>query len=137
MSAEKIFLDTNILVYAADRHAPKKQTLCRDLIRRLALEDRAVLSTQVLQEFFVVAIRKLGIAPLDAKKLLMSFQNMEVVTISPDDVLDAVDCTVLDQISLWDALIIIGARAAACDKIATEALNDGQVIQGVKIWNPL
>jgi predicted nucleic acid-binding protein len=89
------------------------------------------------QEFFVVATGKLGINPLDAKKLLTSFSNMEVVAIRPNHVLDAVDCTVIDRISFWDALIVVSARAAACGRIATEDLNDGQIIQGVTIWNPL
>jgi len=137
MSSEKVFLDTNVLVYAADRHSKPKREACRSLIREAATEGRAVVSTQVLQEFFVVATRKLGVAPLDAKELIGSFQNMEVVTVTTDRIGEAIDCSVVDRISFWDALIVVCAQSASCDVLATEDLNDGQIIRGVRVENPL
>ena len=136
-TTSKVFLDTNVLVYAVDGHSRKKRALCRDLISEVTRDGRAVISTQVLQEFFVVATKKLGIDPLDAKHLMRSFENMEIVTVTPRHIGEAVDCSVLNRISFWDALIVVCAESAACDLLATEDLNDGQIIRGVQIENPV
>lgn len=132
----KIFLDTNVLVYTLDRHDPAKQQACRAILRQLQGRDRAVISTQVMQEFFVVATRKLGIDPLQAKSILKSLENLEVVTVSPALVYEAIDCSLLNQLSFWDALVVVGAESARCALILSEDLNDGQVIKGVEVRNP-
>jgi len=133
----KVFLDTNILVYAIDRRYRKKRAACRELIRALAEARAGVLSTQVMQEFFVVATRKLDIDPIKAKGILNSFGNFEVVEVTPRLIYDAIDCSVLDQLSFWDALIVVSAEAASCEIVATEDLSHDRVIRGVRIENPL
>jgi len=70
------------LFYADDRHAPRKQSAARSAISSLAAGNEGVLSTQVLQEYFVAAIRKPGVPPLEAKKRLRAWMNFEVVTIA-------------------------------------------------------
>ena len=132
----KIFLDTNVLVYTLDQHDPVKQQACRAILRQLQGRDRAVISTQVMQEFFVVATRKLGIDPLQAKSILKSLENLEVVAVSPTLVYEAIDCSLLNQISFWDALVVVSAESARCALILSEDLNDGQVIKGVEVRNP-
>ena len=132
----KVFLDTNVLAYASDSDAPVKQRVARDLLRELASDVPPCISTQVLQEFYVTATRKLDIAPLKAKRILQTFTGMETVTICLDDVHRAIDGSILWQLSFWDALIIVAARKACCTVLYTEDLNDGQVIEGVEIRNP-
>lgn len=54
----KVFIDTNILVYAADQHESEKQEICRDVLKSLVHSEQAgVISTQLLQEFYVTATR--------------------------------------------------------------------------------
>ena len=50
---------------------------------------------------------------------------------------DAIDCNILNRISFWDSLIVVAAESACCEKIWTEDLNNGQIIRGVKIENPI
>lgn len=50
---------------------------------------------------------------------------------------DAIDCSVLNALSFWDALIVAAAAAAGCPTLYTEDLNNGQIILGVKVQNPL
>lgn len=132
----KAFIDTNVLAYACDSDKPDKRQAARDLMRGLNRRSPPCISTQVLQEFYVTATRKLGIAPLDAKRILQTFQGMETVTIRPGDVHRAVDGSILWQLSFWDALIIVAARKACCTVLYTEDLNNGQVIEGVEVRNP-
>ncbi len=56
----KVFFDTNILVYLFDAGAPAKQRLARSLLDRHTRAGETLLSTQVLQEFYVAVTRKLA-----------------------------------------------------------------------------
>ncbi len=133
----KIFIDTNVLVYTLDSHDPEKQKKCRDILKLLAKGNRIVISTQVMQEFYVVATKKLGVDGLTAKDILHSFLKFEIVIVSPELIDRAIDSQIINRLSFWDALIVSAAESACCDKVWTEDLNHGQIIQGVKIENPL
>ena len=133
----KTFIDTNILVYGIDVGDPKKHKRAQSILRTLAEEGSGVISTQVMEEFYVVATRKLGVDPLKAKGMLHTFENLEIVTITPSHVKDAIDCSILNKISFWDAVIVVAAESAKCEKIWTEDLNSGQIINGVRIEHPL
>jgi predicted nucleic acid-binding protein len=128
----KVFLDTNILVYCLDHSLPDKKKRCRDLLRNLSNENKGVISTQVMQEFYVAATKKLLV-----KDILHSFNRFEIVLISPGLIQEAIDCSIIHHLSFWDSLIIVAAESAHCHKIWTEDLNDGQIIRGVRIENPL
>lgn len=132
----KAFLDTNILAYAADSATPDKQEIARQLIRRLSEEGALCLSTQVHQEFYVTATRKLGIDPLRAKDILQTLRHMETAVVEPDDVIRAVDGSVAWQLSFWDALILVAARKLNCAVLYTEDLSNGQIFDGVRVVNP-
>jgi predicted nucleic acid-binding protein len=136
MSGGKVFLDTNVLVYAQDIDAPHKRERSRQLLAEVAASGRGVISTQVLQEYYVTATRKMGVAPLAAKSVVQSFRLFEVVQLSPDLIEQAIDRSVLSQLSFWDALIVAASVASECTTIYSEDLNAGQVIGGVKVVNP-
>ena len=132
----KVFLDSNILVYAHDAASPDKQRLSRDVIAQLADSGSGVISTQVMQEFFVASTRRLGVPPLAAKAVLKTLNVFEIVQVSPELIHDAIDCALLNSLSFWDSLILSAAASAGCNSVYTEDLNDGQVILGVEIKNP-
>jgi predicted nucleic acid-binding protein len=132
----RTFLDTNILIYAQDTSAPAKQHKSRELIASLADTVDGVISTQVIQEFFVAATRKLGVAPLAAKGIIKTFGVFEIVQVSPALIQEAIDCAVLNELSFWDALILASAASAGCSTLLSEDLNHGQVVLGVTIRNP-
>jgi predicted nucleic acid-binding protein len=136
MPAGKAFLDANILVYAQDRDSPAKRRRSREVIAALAEAGTGVISTQVLQEFYVAVTRKLGVAPLAAKGVMQTFKVFEIVQTSPDLIEHAIDCSVLNGISFWDALIVAAAAASGCAIVYSEDLNPGRTILGVRIENP-
>ena len=133
----KSFVDTNILVYSLDAHNPEKQAKCRDLLRSLTSDDKGVISTQVMQEFYVAATKKMGADALIVKDILHAFERFEVVIINPSMIKNAIDCSIINRLSFWDALIIVAAETARCEILWTEDLNDGQIIHGVRVHNPL
>ena len=132
----KIFLDTNILLYTLDENDKDKQKNARKIVRNVTKHYTSVISTQILQEFYVASTSKLGVEPLLAKSIVHSFENMEVVRIDPYLIREAIDASILNQMSFWDSLVVVAAESAKCETLYTEDLNAGQIIRGVKIENP-
>ncbi len=77
----KIFIDTNILIYSLDQADPQKQIKARTLLKAAQASQSGVLSTQVLQELYVVATGKLKLEPTIAKKITCSMANFTTVTV--------------------------------------------------------
>jgi predicted nucleic acid-binding protein len=73
------FLDTNVLVYTDDGDAPEKQAKAQEIVERCRSERTGVVSTQILQEYFVTATRKLRVPPEAAKR---SWRSSAVSTYS-------------------------------------------------------
>jgi predicted nucleic acid-binding protein len=134
--ARRSFLDTNVLIYSVDRADRAKQETALGLIAQHAKERTGVISTQVLQEFFSAATRKLGIAPLQARQHLRDFRVFDIVQVTPGIIEEGVDCSILNTISFWDGLIVASASAAKCAELISEDLADGQIIQGLVVRNP-
>jgi predicted nucleic acid-binding protein len=131
----KAFLDTNLFVYALDQRDREKQERCLELIA--AVGHNAVASTQVMQELFSAALRKLSLTPYIAKAAVQQLYRFEIVQVSPAIIEQAMDCVLLYSISFWDALIVAAAAAANCRVLLTEDLQHGQSLLGVRIENPL
>jgi predicted nucleic acid-binding protein len=134
--SERVFLDTNILLYADDQDAGDKQRQAQDLLAPLMASGHAVVSTQVLQEFFAVATRKLRLAPEWARERVENLARLDVVLLRPELILSAIDLHRLRSISFWDALVIRAAAVAGCTRLLSEDLQHGQRIDGVRIENP-
>lgn len=133
----KIFIDTDILVYGFDGADRQKQKAARQALKQSQESGSGVISTQVLQEFYVTATKKLGMDPLVAKDLLDSFDVFEIVVVSPSLIASAVDCQVLAKLSFWDALIVAAAEASKCETLWSEDFQRGRMLRGMRIDNPL
>jgi len=132
----KVFIDTNILVYSLDKHDLNKLKTSRDLLKTVRTKHEGVISTQVLQEFYVASTKKLKADPIVVKEVLKSFEHLEIVLIDPQLIMNAIDINMQNKISFWDALIIAAAAHANCELLWTEDLNPGQIIRGVEVINP-
>lgn len=130
------FLDTNVLVYADDLDAGERREVARAIVRQAVQTREAVLSTQVLQEYFVIATRKLGVDVVAARHKVELLSTLEIVRIETAMILEAIDLTRLHSISFWDALIVRAASAAGCRRLITEDLQDGALLAGVTVTNP-
>jgi predicted nucleic acid-binding protein len=133
--AERVFIDTNVVIYACDRTAGDRRLRAREVLAPLLRERRAVISTQVLQEFFS-ATRKLNIPAELARRYVEQWSRIDVVVIRPETILGAIDLHRLHVLSFWDALVIKSAGLAGCGRLLSEDLNHGQKIDGVTLENP-
>jgi len=136
--ASRTFFDTNVLVYLFDADSPDKQARAREALRERLESGAVVVSTQVLQEFFVTVTRKLA-RPLptdEAEAALKRLMDLPVVQVDPDQVLAAAVSSRRDRISFWDALILTAAAVAGCEEVLSEDLQHGQSFGRVRIVNP-
>lgn len=132
----RTFIDTNILLYADAGDAGDKQKRAVELIRSHMTEASGVISTQVLQEFAAAGLRKLGLSLELVRARLEFFSGFEVVTASPQAILQALDVRQRWNLSFYDALIVQAAQASGCTELLTEDLQAGATIAGVRVVNP-
>ena len=130
------FVDTNILVYADDNRDVAKQARARELIRNLMLERRGVISLQVLQEFFAAATRKLGMGAGAARERVLLYARFEVVRLTTDDLLAAIDLHRLHGLSFWDGLIVQAALTGGCTVLNSEDMHHGRVFDALTVASP-
>lgn len=133
----KTFVDTNILIYAHDADAQTKHEIAKGILRELWKQRTGVLSTQVLQEFYVNVTRKIS-SPLSKSSARAVVDNYAVwcVDTTLAEISAAFRIEDKARIGFWDALIIAAAGKAGADRILSEDLNAGQAISGVRIENP-
>jgi predicted nucleic acid-binding protein len=108
-------------------------------VERLWDDRCGVLSTQVLQEFYV-NIRKKARAPVsaaDAKQWLADYLNWEVVVNDGNAVIEAIDLEERYRVSFWDALILQAASSAGAAIVYSEDLSHGQQYANLLVQNPL
>lgn len=130
------FFDTNIFVYADDSSSAGKQAKAIELITEYQAAGQAVVSLQVLQEYFVVATRKLGVAPDLAQRKVEILSRMRVVRVQESDVIAAIEFHRLHSVSFWDAMIVHAARLGGAEVLYSEDLQAGGVLGGVRVVNP-
>jgi predicted nucleic acid-binding protein len=130
------FLDTSVLVYTDDHSTLEKQSAALDIVERARLEGWGVLSTQVLQEYFVASTRKLGVPVEIARRKVELFSRLDLVLLDTPDIIAAIDLQRLHGFSFWDALVVRAAKQAGCAVLLTEDLQHGQQIDGLEIVDP-
>jgi predicted nucleic acid-binding protein len=138
MPENKIFVDTNVLIYAYDVSAGNKHKTAKTIMMDLWDSGRGIISIQVLQEFFVNITKKVS-KPLEiklAKDIIRDLLNWEVIIIDGESLLEAIELHVRHQYSLWDSMILKAAQKGGAIILLSEDLKDGQTIDGVTIKNP-
>jgi predicted nucleic acid-binding protein len=132
------FVDTNVLAYAHDASDPGRQAIARGVLEELWADRSGVLSTQVLQEFYVVATRKFHppLRRVEAREILALYSTWTIVAVDVALILDAATLEEAAQLSFWDALIIEAARRAGAVRLVSEDLAAGRVFGETTIVNP-
>jgi predicted nucleic acid-binding protein len=135
---DKIFLDTNVLVYAYDTRDAAKQKKAQEILTVAISSDAYCLSVQVLGEFFNVVTRQIQnpMSSKDAKTIVDIISLMPVVDIDLAMVNRAIDTHVRYHLSYWDALILAAAEKAECRQVYSEDFNPEQLYHDISVTNP-
>ena len=135
----RFFLDTNIFVYSFDQNADAKAQKAKQLIHEALTTQKGVVSYQVVQEFFNVALRRFSqpMKAADAEQYLITvFRPLLGVHSSQALYAEALHLHAHSRISWYDALIFSSAILARCDLLYTEDLQHGQRFAGLRVVNP-
>jgi len=132
----RCFIDTNILIYADSGDEPRKQRIAIDLMRHLRMQRLGVLSTQVLNEYLQVGLRKLGLPHHHLREQLRLYRQFDLSVVTTDTMELTLDLHLRHALSYWDALVLASAHIAGCAMLLTEDMGHGEMLAGVRLVNP-
>ena len=124
-----------ILIYSIDSSNKNKQQVSRARLNELEKNGNGVISTQIIQEFYIASVKRLGTNPIVARQQIEKLFTFEILEIDVLLIKDAIDLSIVNQINFWDALVVNSAFKSRCDFLLTEDLNHGQMIKNVKVEN--
>lgn len=136
--SDRVFVDTNILVYAHDLSAGDRHDRASAIIESLWESETGVISTQVLQELYVTITRKIK-NPVKlpiAREIIRNYLAWPVQINDPETTILASELEEKHRLSFWDAMIVAAALRLQAKKIITEDLQHGQTIESVLVENP-
>ena len=138
MTGEPTFVDTNVLVYAYDADAGDKHRVAKLCLEALWHEERGMVSTQVLQEFYVTVTRKLR-QPMSrpaAREVVTTYRAWPVHHPEVDDLVAASELEEAHGLSFWDALIVVSARRSGARVLLTEDLQERRRFDELLVVSP-
>jgi predicted nucleic acid-binding protein len=133
----RLFVDTNILIYALDPDEGQKRTLSADLLRQTISSHTLTLSPQSLNECYRVLTKRRKLMPVEAARSYV--RVLAPWAIAPFDAATTERAwAVQDKAKLgwWDSLMVAAALRAECRLFVTEDMQDGALIDGMRIANP-
>jgi predicted nucleic acid-binding protein len=131
-----VFVDTNVLLYAVDEAEPRKHGAAIEWRADLWRSRRGRVSYQVLQEFYVQALRKNPKRTAAARAEVRDLLAWDPIPVDGAVVEGAWHLQDRYRLSFWDALIVAAAHAAGCGYLLTEDLSHGQILDGVRVVSP-
>jgi predicted nucleic acid-binding protein len=138
MADDKVFVDTNILVYAYDSSAGDKHKIAQKEICGLWDSGLGLVSTQVLQEFYVCLTKKVPrpIDPGKARDIIQDLLQWKVIINDGPSILEAIDLQTKHRLGFWDALILQAAVKGGAGILLSEDFESGRLIGRVRFRNP-
>ena len=131
------FIDSNILVYLADRHDGGKREIAKGVVAdAMRHSEEYLISTQALAEFSNVCLRKFKMDVETVRDYLGFLRGLKVVSYLPSSVDRALEVKARYQLQFYDSLLLATAEANGCDVFLSEDLNPGQIYCGMTAVNP-
>ena len=130
------FLDSNILIYAADELQSGKYERACDILDAAIRGNGFVISAQVLNEFASVMYRKFKKTDDEVRALLSVAETIKTVPVLPEWTKIAIDIKAKYGLQFYDSLLLAAAYANGCQEFWSEDLSDGQTYCGIKAVNP-
>lgn len=134
-TSDKVFIDTNILIYAYSVDETNKKLIVNELLNK---HEFIILSTQVINEFINTMYKKKKLKIEDIKNAVIELQkNFSIENISISTIRKALDITSKYNYAFFDSLIISSALETNCAILFSEDMHDSHIIDNrLKIINP-
>ncbi|QTA80779.1 PIN domain-containing protein [Desulfonema limicola] len=137
---DRIFFDTNIIVYLFDTSEKEKRRVVKHLFSEQRKKSSLYISSQVINEFVSITTRKIQnpVSFERQKNILKFFQVVFIVSpLTIHTSLTAVEMKLKYRFSYWDSLILASALENRCSVIYSEDMQHNQEIESsIKIINP-
>jgi predicted nucleic acid-binding protein len=132
---DKVFFDSNILIYAYSIDEPRKLQIVKDLLNN---HDTIIISTQTINEFVRVTTRKKMLSFKEASSIVTEFyQVFAVETISQEVIYKAIDLADKYNYSYFDSLMLASSLVSDCSVLYSEDMHNQHLVSGaLKIINP-
>jgi predicted nucleic acid-binding protein len=136
--AHRVFVDTNVVVYAYDRTAGGKHTRAGQILADLWRTGRGLISTQIIQELYVTLTRKIphGLGPAEAGEIVEDMMTWDLVVNDDETIRQAIALDSREKLSFWDALVVAAASRGGAEVLLSEDLPHGRTLDGVRVENP-
>ena len=136
--ADRIFVDTNVLVYSRDTSESQKQPIAMDWMKHLWNIRSGRLSYQVLQEYYVTVTEKLrpGLDKESARRELRTFFSWRPIPVDNRIMEGAWNVQDKHKLSWWDALIVSTAQISDCSYLLSEDFQEGMKFGNLTVINP-
>jgi predicted nucleic acid-binding protein len=134
----RVFVDSDVLIYAHDLDAGAKQRLAAARLAEIWEHGTGCLSTQMLQEFCVNLTQKIpaSLSKGTAREVVRNYAAWVHVPLTPATVVRASEISEVWQLSFWDGMIVAAAEQEEAEILLTEDLSAGQHIAGVQVLDP-
>jgi predicted nucleic acid-binding protein len=137
MRGDKVFVDTNVLLYSHDVHDPAKAARAKEWLQGLAASGAGVCNMQVLNEMTAVLLRKRGtLAVEDVFGVVDLYSVFGDTPVTRIEMHRARELHVRTRYSWWDCLLLAAAQELGCRWFLSEDLGDGHEIEGLTIIDP-
>lgn len=137
MTTRRVFVDTNVFLYARDDRFPEKQAKAQHWLAMLVARDAAVVSPQVLGEIHAVILRgKLRIDPAEARRTTSALEVWSVGATDLELVRYAWSLREKTRFQWWDCVILGAAIRAQCQFLLSEDYQHNREIEGTTIISP-
>ena len=133
---EKIFFDTNILVYAFDKNAGSKQQQTKALLKPFLTQyKQAIISAQVLHELSY-RLYRWNLSDAEVSTAIAPFKYWKIISNDIHVFEKGLQLKKKHQTSFWDGLILAAAIQSGAKELWSEDFSNGQIYEGMKIVNP-
>lgn len=134
---DRLFFDTNILIYALDRNEPKKRLVAVEWLRQARLVAGLVISPQVMNECYNATKLKMPAVPRsDVRDFLRSMFEFCWAPLTRQTTEMAWSLQDALEYSWWDCLLLASALQSECSGFVSEDLVAGQTVGSLTIINP-
>lgn len=133
----RVFVDTNILIYALDPSNPAKRQVSADLLKTTIGNRSLTLSPQSLNETYRELVQRRRLMPVDAARTYV--RTLAPWAIAPLDAKTIERAFAVEDetgYGWWDCMILAAALQADCRLFVSEDLADGREVAGLRIANP-
>jgi predicted nucleic acid-binding protein len=122
----RAFIDTNVFIYLYSEDENEKQITAQKAVDKY----ECIISTQVLNEFSNICIKKLLKETEDIELAIDEMiEQCSVLTLEKEDIKQALNIHKNFGYNYYDCLMIVSALNSNCDYLLTEDLADGQIIE--------